>query len=616
MSTSKRREDTDIDHFLYPKLAELGIPRENIRRNISTTHTGRFRGDLWISLVADNNPNFEDRIIGLIECKDHTTMLNDPDWLDAKDQGKRKAERQGLKSFFITNTRNITRCYNTITEEEIKIDNVIINEVQVIPVLRAIQTQVNETNSNVIYSTFSSTPIPNANQFRSSLWNLRQIYRSCGISKGKEDSIIKSTLTFCILKLITEKQSIERTVPNTIFLWDDWRSGQMRREIDNTINDLIVLPNYNHLQGCLGLDEQITNDACIRIHRELSQYSFFGGDFDFFGLIYETLAPTQQKKDFGEFYTPRHIIRVIVNLLLKNELTYRPIKIADPACGTGGFLVEALLYLQRKFRENGSLTEEVLRELRYNTFFGYDNSADVAIPFARTNMMMAGNSGTTILSTEDSLITFEENEYDYIMANVPYGQYTGSAEISSFSYTNNRRFELLFLEKIVQGLKYGGKAAVIIPDGLVENVQYASYRHAFLLDVNLFAIISLPPFAFEPYTPEKTYVLFFQKKIRSQIGRMQEIPVWHYIIDHDGFQEGKKRYPINENDIPELEYVYLSEESDGKYGFTEINEINEDNFYRFCSEFHIRKPEILDISYGQYETLTNTIYKHIFPGDI
>lgn len=591
----RRQEDTDIDHHLYPKFDELGIPRNNIRRNITTTATGRQRGDLWIADVPHTDPYFERHIIALIECKDHFAAIGDADWQDAIEQGQRKASAQHLRAFFVTNTFNLTRCYNTADLSEVSIDGNTITEIPTLPIIRAIQTQIQEGVSDTTYTSF--TPgTPDQKRFRASLWNLRQTFRSRGISKGSEDSMIKTSLTFCILKLITEQQQLRRTIPDTVLLWNDWRPGQMDRDLHHTIEDITSLPEYRHLRGCLHIDEKLDATGCVAIRNEINQYQLYGSDFDFFGLIYESLANKQIKKDFGEFYTPRHVIRNMVRLRLSNEKRPRPLRICDPACGTGGFLVEALLFLQRNYRETGTLDDKTIDSLKRLTFHGFDSNAEVAIPFARTNMMMADDGGANILVVTDSLIDLAEREYDYILTNVPYGNYEGNANINLFSYTNSRRYELLFIEKIIRALKPGGKAAVIVPDGLVESTSHAIYRKKLLYDVTMEAVISLPPFVFEPYTTEKTYILFFTRRRAAEQGTLQTIPIWHYIVDEDGFQKGKKRYIVAENDLPELEAGFLAVELEGKAGFVPMNQVCEDTFYSLCSEYHLRRPMPIELS--------------------
>lgn len=215
--TSKRREDTDIDHFFLPGLKESGIDPKHLRRNETTRLTSPYRGDFWISLLPHAHPDFEDGIIALVECKDRKAKPGDKDWAKGVADGQKKAKLQRLKSFFVTNTGTYTRCYSVFDRKEISVDGELVIAIPSIPILRAIQAQVSPVRSNVLYRTFASR-VPNANSFRSSLWNIRQIFRSKGISKGEEDKIIKSTLTFCILKLMTERQKLFNLLPKSILL--------------------------------------------------------------------------------------------------------------------------------------------------------------------------------------------------------------------------------------------------------------------------------------------------------------------------------------------------------------------------------------------------------------
>lgn len=598
----RRQEDTFIDQLVYPKLELLGIPRAFIKRNVTTDRSGRKRGDLWISDVEYTDPDFDQRILCLIECKDISCTNGDKDWLDAQQQGQEKARKQGLHSFFVSNTISETRCYNTSSLEEIKIDSNIITDFQPLPILRAIQTQISDKNCEVFLSTFGRKSL-DPKEFRSSLWNLRQIYRARGISKGSEDSMIKTTLTFGILKLISEQQKIQRTIPDTIYLWDDWRDTQIDRDLNNTIDDLIKLQQYIHLEGCLNIDPRLDASACVKIKSEFSRYELYGSDFDFFGLIYESLANKNIKKDFGEFFTPRHLIRTIVKLRLSQEMTPRPLKICDPACGTGGFLVESFLFLQRMFETTSTLDTNTIMELKLNTFYGFDTNSTVAIPFARTNMLMADDGGINIKVTDDSLIDLPENSYDYVLTNIPYGLYDGAAPITNFRFTNSRRYELLFVEKIVNALKPGGKAAVIVPDGLIESTSNSSFRRKLLLDVEMESVVSLPHFVFEPYTTEKTYIIFFRKKRPNEQGALQNNPIYHFIVDSDGFQDGKKRYPINDNDLPLLEQSYNSNIIIQKSGFVDMSEVNPSTYYSLSSEYYIRRPQPIEVSLNDFKTM-------------
>ena len=124
---------------------ELGIDWSQTRRNAATDRTSPLRGDLWVSRLRHDASNFEGRIIGLIECKDRQCALGASDWMDAHAQGMRKANLQGLNSFFVTNTDGLTRCYSAHTGEEVSLDGRVINDFQTVPVLAAIQSQVSAT---------------------------------------------------------------------------------------------------------------------------------------------------------------------------------------------------------------------------------------------------------------------------------------------------------------------------------------------------------------------------------------------------------------------------------------------------------------------------------------
>jgi type I restriction enzyme M protein len=248
------------------------------------------------------------------------------------------------------------------------------------------------------------------------------------------------------------------------------------------------------------------------------------------------------------------------------------------------------LYLQNQYRDSGAFDDAVLSNLKSSTFSGLDNNRTYSIPYARTNMLMAGDGGANIIWTEDSLVTLGSDQYDYAVANIPYGSYSGDADIQQFEFARVRRFEYLFLEKIIKSLKPGGRAAVIVPDGLVENSSLKQYRRTFLSNVDLEAVVSLPAFSFLPYTHEKTYVLYFTRKMTAQRGAFQSSPIWHCVIDNDGFQDGNKRYPINEDDLSAIDsgdFAFTREAN--KCGFISIDEHLQNPFIALSSETYLRR---------------------------
>ena len=128
---------------------------------------------------------------------------------------------------------------------------------------------------------------------------------------------------------------------------------------------------------------------------------------------------------------------------------------------------------------------------------------------------------------------------DYILTNPPVGAGTIKAETNVIS---SNRTEVCFLYKAIALLKDGGKACILLPDGILENPTMMKLRKDLLEKCNIEAIISLPKFAFAPYTKEKMYAVFFTKKNKT-VTMIQKTPIWMYIIDNDGLANSDKRFP-------------------------------------------------------------------------
>ena len=298
------------------------------------------------------------------------------------------------------------------------------------------------------------------------------------------------------------------------------------------------------------------------------------------------------------------------------------------------------------------------KTLQTEIFWGYDND-EKSVARTKLNMFLVGD-GHIHIYDNDSLvdwnneIEYKEDEFDYILTNPPIGSYEGEAKITDFDFTNEKRYELMFLEKVVKATKPGvGEIAIIINDGSLESPSRKGFREKLLKNCNINAIISLTKFAFAPYTKEKTYLLFLQKKERNQELKefknveddIQKFPIWHFILDYDGFANSDKRYRTKyHDDIPELEEKfdgalkvarsYLTdidsfkskrseyeravnprEIEEGlrgmKYGFVEMSEINESNFFNLLSEFHLRPHETKQITEIEFEQKVSKIEDEI-----
>ncbi len=653
----KKEEINDIVQYLIPKLEKLGISKENCKIDVSTEKSGNKRGDIWISLKKQTEKDFEKNIIALIEAKHRNSIIGDIDWRDAMRQGKEKSLKQGLNYYIITNCKSDVRFYNSSNDEEIEVDEKPLIKLVSIDILQKIQSQISEYNSQVVDKIKREIIAVSEAKFRATLKNLANIYRSAGLKKGNER--IDPTISFVVLKYISEKETEKRTLNKVIKLWNDFKpivDGKEIRDLKAEFEQSIKLiwgddssykdNEYKDFKNLLkDFSIGLKNEHLKKIYKELDQYHFHGANFDLYGTIYEEFASQTKKKEFGEFYTRRHITGMVARLLLRNETNPRELKICDPACGTGGFLTEAYRVLENNYLSNNKLNQSVKDALQEKVLWGYDNDKK-SVARTKLNMFLAGDGHIHIYANDSLLewnedIDWKENEFDYIITNPPMGQYKGEARIEDFDFTNEKRYELIFIEKIIKATKYGEEIAIVINDGTLETPSRENFRKKLLEYCNIYAILSLTKFAFAPYTKEKTYILFMQKKQEDKIGEIQKFPIWHFILDYDGYANSDKRYVTKyHNDIPELEEkfdgaislarIYLTnknkfnqekinfereinnrEKEEGlwgmKYEYVYMEDINEENFYNLLSEFQLRPYQIKKITKKEFENKLNNI---------
>jgi len=279
------------------------------------------------------------------------------------------------------------------------------------------------------------------------------------------------------------------------------------------------------------------------------------------GDIYEyLLSELQTAGKNGQFRTPRHIIKMMVELS-KPELNDR---ILDPACGTAGFLVNAYEYILKqntskeliKKDDEGNeynfkadkLKPQQKKFLDTETFYGYDIDQTLT-RIALMNMMMHGIVTPNLrqLNTLSKRYN-EENTYDLILANPPFKGSIDESEMSDNFRIKTKKTELLFLELMYNSLANGGRCVVIIPNGVLfgNSNAHKSIRKLILENCRLDAVISMPSGVFKPYAGVSTAVLFFTKGEPTK-------KVWFYDMQADGFSLDDKRvHQPEKNDIPDI----------------------------------------------------------------
>ena len=272
-------------------------------------------------------------------------------------------------------------------------------------------------------------------------------------------------------------------------------------------------------------------------------------DRDTKGDLYEyLLSKLSSAGQNGQFRTPRHIIRMMVDVMQPGVTD----TICDPACGTAGFLVGSEEYLRQHFENEIYADPKLKHHVENDAFHGFDFDHTM-LRVAAMNMLLHGIPHPDIRN-KDSLSSDHSQDsdlYTLILANPPF---KGSLDENSVakdlsSIVKTKKTELLFLALFLRLLKTGGRAAVIVPDGVLfgSSKAHRQIRETIVDGHKLDAIISLPSGVFRPYAGVSTAIMLFTKT-----GRGGTSDVWFYDMKADGYSLDDKRNPVADNDIPDI----------------------------------------------------------------
>ena len=266
------------------------------------------------------------------------------------------------------------------------------------------------------------------------------------------------------------------------------------------------------------------------------------------GDVYEyLLAKIASAGVNGQFRTPRHIIRMMVELMDPKADDV----ICDPACGTSGFLVTAGEYLKEKRKQEIFYDRQKKDHYMNHMFYGYDMDRTM-LRIGAMNMMTHGIDNPFI-EYRDSLSdqNQDKDKYSLILANPPF---KGSLDYDIVStdllkVCKTKKTELLFLALFLRMLRTGGRCACIVPDGVLfgSSTAHKAIRKALIEENRLEAVISMPSGVFKPYAGVSTGILIFTKT-----GHGGTDKVWFYDMKADGLSLDDKRSPVAENDIPDI----------------------------------------------------------------
>lgn len=405
---------------------------------------------------------------------------------------------------------------------------------------------------------------------------------------GSNESIDKNELRWSVFKHKPADEMLMH-VQMKVFPFLKELNGETSPFTKHMANAVFIMPKASLLVSAINIVEDI--------FKEIEKDATEGGHAfqDIQGDVYEMLLSeiaTAGKN--GQFRTPRHIIKLMAELVAP-QLGQR---IADPACGTGGFLLGAYQYiltdLVRKKDpaklskdEDGFeraaisavLTQEV-KSILDQSFVGYDIDTTM-VRLGLMNMMMHGIDEPKIDYKDTLSKTYnEDSQYDIIMANPPFTGNIDKSDINEGLKLPTTKTELLFVERIFNMLKMGGTAAVIVPSGVIQNSgkAFQAARKLIIEKAELKAVIAMPSGVFKPYAGVSTAILIFTKGGETE-------HVWFYDMQADGYSLDDKRNKIAESDLPDIVEKYrqrTSVESAGdrkqKYFSIPKKEIVENNY--------------------------------------
>lgn len=300
---------------------------------------------------------------------------------------------------------------------------------------------------------------------------------------------------------------------------------------------------------------------------------------DIMGDVYEyLLSQIAQSGTNGQFRTPRHVIKMMVELM-KPTINDT---ICDPAMGSAGFICACAQYISEHYA-NELMKPENKKHYTNTMFTGFDTDQTM-LRIGAMNMMLHGVEAPNI-TWMDSLSedNTHRDEYSLILANPPF---TGSLDKETISkdllnLCSSSKTELLFLALFVKALKVGGRCASIVPDGVLfgSSKAHKAIRQEIVEMNRLEAVISMPSGVFKPYAGVSTAILIFTKT-----GHGGTDKVWFYDMKADGFSLDDKRSPIEQNDIPDIINRFHHLE-------------NEETRERTEQSFFVTKKEIVDNDY-------------------
>ena len=383
------------------------------------------------------------------------------------------------------------------------------------------------------------------------------IYANDGLSPQQT---LEEFVKILFIKIFDENEKLKQFTVSSDE-WNEIKSGKNISSFSDRITSLFVQTQKEY-QDIFDTDDRIklSPNALGFTINKLQGISLLGSSQDAKGLAFQKFLSHHEKDGRGQFFTPEPIIDFCVAMMQpKPEET-----IIDPACGSGGFLMSALKYLQSN-NQNLDTSKTISQNI-----FGLDINRSIA-RIAKMKLLLEANGKTNILCTnslEDldsvKLSLGQQNGFDLVLTNPPFGaKITQSSVLSKFDLGHkwgnksnefyqtktvyaNQNAEILFIERCLQLLKEGGRMAIVLPNGNFENPSLDYLRYYIKQKAKVLAIVNLPQETFIPFgTGVKTSLLFLEKDSKNE---EKHYPIFFGRITKLGYQGNKNGTPVYQKD--------------------------------------------------------------------
>jgi len=530
-------------------------------------------------------------VIAVIEYKKPSEFKTKEQKNKAIKQEIEVAQKLGSKIFIATDTKDIV-WVNALTENRIKDWDG--NEIKtlfdpksekIIELIEKINDSINEQNDNI-----KPRQLINPTDLAKSIW--QDIW---SVSGATPENCLYTFVELFIFKYLSDLGVLKGThnFYTLMGMYGENTENEVLEHYANTIRKKIKesfpespVDKTTIINGTIFVskEQKAVKGYSTTFKTVLDKFNKYGKlehiDYDFKSQLFESfLKESISKKNWGQFFTPLKVVRSIVEMA-KDEIK-EGAKICDPACGVGKFLLEPLVTKLDHYYDVGK--SGITPKVTIHGFDkGFDKDEQKTIILAKANMLIyfsdliKDNPGLTkefaqlfndsfILKTNSILGTLSEpveNEYDLILTNPPYvtsgsgnlkDEIKKDGDLVNYYRINAMGVEGLFMEWIVRALKPGGKAFVVIPDGILNRQNDKNLRKFILDECYIDGLISLPLNTFFT-TNKKTYILCITKKENKQ--KVQTSPVFTYLVSEIGESRNIYRFDIDQNDLHEAVTLY------------------------------------------------------------